>query len=90
MIDGFRKAFPDITLEWFGSRMAEVTGKIEAERRGGVYSIDVLIGGTSTANLQMKPIGALDPLRPVLMLPGSDEIPPAGWTIVSISPIGMR
>jgi iron(III) transport system substrate-binding protein len=77
MMEGFRKAFPEITLEWFGSRMAEVTGKLEAERRGGVYSTDVLIGGTSTANLQMKPMGALDPLRPALILPEVTD--PTRW-----------
>jgi iron(III) transport system substrate-binding protein len=69
MVDGFRQAFPDIAVEWLGGRTADLANKIEAERRAALYSGDVLIGGTTTANNQMKPIGALDPIRPALLLP---------------------
>jgi iron(III) transport system substrate-binding protein len=69
VVEGFRKAFPDITLEWQGGRNAEMATKMEAERRAGVYSVDVFFGGTSTALKQVRPIGALDPLKPALLLP---------------------
>jgi ABC-type Fe3+ transport system substrate-binding protein len=69
MLEGFRKEHPDITLEWVGGRTAESAAKIEAERRGGIYAVDVFIGGTTTANTQVKPTGAMAPIRPILYLP---------------------
>ena len=41
MLDGFKKAYPDITLEWQGGRNNEMAVKLEQERRGSVYSTDV-------------------------------------------------
>jgi iron(III) transport system substrate-binding protein len=77
MLDGFRKSFPDITLEWAAGRPSELAAKIEAERRAGVYSVDVFLGGTSTALHQIRPIGALDPIKPALILPEVTD--PAHW-----------
>ena len=34
MLDGFKKAYPDITLEWQGGRNNEMAVKLEQERRG--------------------------------------------------------
>jgi ABC-type Fe3+ transport system substrate-binding protein len=69
MTEGFHKAFPDIPLEYSGARGGEQATRIKAERDGGVYSVDVLLSGTTTAMTQMKPIKALDPIAPALMLP---------------------
>jgi ABC-type Fe3+ transport system substrate-binding protein len=65
----FKKAYPDITVEYSGARGGEQAVRIKAERDGGVYSVDVLLSGTTTAMIQMKPIGALDPIEPALILP---------------------
>lgn len=74
MTEGFSKAFPDIPIEFSGGRGGEQATKIKAERDGGIYSVDVLISGTTTAIMQMKPMKALDPIEPVLILPEVTEL----------------
>jgi iron(III) transport system substrate-binding protein len=69
MGEAWRQAFPDITLEWSGGRGSEQATKLEAERRAGIYAADVVIAGTTTANSQVKPLGAGQPIRPALLLP---------------------
>ncbi|HEX9661895.1 MAG TPA: extracellular solute-binding protein [Candidatus Binatia bacterium] len=69
MTEGFKKAFPDIPIEYSGARGGEQATRIKAERDGGVYSVDVLLSGTTTANNQMIPMKALDPIEPALILP---------------------
>ncbi len=68
-VDGFKKAYPEIEMEFFAARTGEQAVKIQSERDAGVYSVDVLVGGPTTANFQLKPMGALDPIPPILMLP---------------------
>jgi ABC-type Fe3+ transport system substrate-binding protein len=69
MTEGFSKAHPDIPIEYSGARGGEQATRIRAERDGGIYSVDVLLSGTTTANVRMKPIKALDPIEPALILP---------------------
>jgi ABC-type Fe3+ transport system substrate-binding protein len=69
MTRGFKQAFPNIVIEYSGARGGEQATRIKAERDGGVYSVDVMLSGTTTAMNQMKPMKALDPIAPVLMLP---------------------
>jgi ABC-type Fe3+ transport system substrate-binding protein len=69
MSEGFKKAFPEIPIEYSGARGGEQATRIKAERDGGVHSVDVLLSGTTTANMQMKPMKALDPIEPALILP---------------------
>jgi len=66
---GFEKAYPGITLDWSGGRGGEEATKLEADRRAGVYALDVLVQGTTTIMNQIVPIKAADPIRPVLILP---------------------
>jgi len=65
----FAKAYPDITIEFSGARGGELATRVKAERDAGIYSVDVLINGTSTANAYFKPMNALDPIEPALILP---------------------
>ncbi len=69
MIDGFKKAYPGISIEYSGGRSGEQAVKLSTERDGGIYSADVFLGGPTTANFQLKPMKALDPVRPALILP---------------------
>lgn len=69
MTQGFRKAFPDINIEYSGARGDEQATRARAEREGGIYSVDVLLSGTATAILYFKPMGALDAIEPALILP---------------------
>ena len=66
---GFAKAFPDISLEFSGARGGELATRVKAERDAGIYSVDIVINGTSTANAYFKPMKSLDPIEPALILP---------------------
>jgi iron(III) transport system substrate-binding protein len=73
----FAKAFPDITIEFSGARGGELATRVKAERDAGIYSVDVVINGTSTANSYFKPMKALDPIEPALILP--EVLDPKNW-----------
>src|SRR5581483_7510844 len=45
MVGGFRKAYPDVTLEWSGVRGNDALAKISAERSAGVTTVDVVLAG---------------------------------------------
>lgn len=77
IIQNFSKAFPDISLEFSGSRGGEAATKIKAERDAGIYSADIVINGTSTANAYFKPMKALSPIEPALILPEVTD--PKNW-----------
>jgi ABC-type Fe3+ transport system substrate-binding protein len=78
LTEAWRRAFPEIHLELLQTgRSVEQGAKLEAERRAGVYALDVFLGGTTTALNQVKPIGALDPIPPALILP--DVADPKHW-----------
>lgn len=67
MTQEFKKAFPDVVIEYSGARGGEQAVRIKAERDGGVYSVDVFLSGTTTAITQMKPMKALDLVEPALI-----------------------
>ena len=68
LVEAFTKSFPEIALEYVGGRAAEQAIRIKAERDGGVYSVDVFIGGAVTM-MQLGSYGALDGIEPPLILP---------------------
>ena len=65
----FTKAYPGIKVNKTFGRSREVLNRIMAERRAGQYIPDVVISGTTTALLTLKPAGALVPLKRLLLLP---------------------
>jgi iron(III) transport system substrate-binding protein len=65
----FERKYPGIRLEVSGLTGREVGARILPERSAGQYLWDVYIGGSDTANSILKAEGALDPLKPALMLP---------------------
>lgn len=69
MTSGFGKAFPDIPIEFVGARTSEQVGRLRTERAAGLYTVDIIIGGTTSANVSIKPMGALDAIEPTLILP---------------------
>ena len=77
LTQGFAKAFPDISMEFSGARGGELATRVKAERDAGIYSVDIVINGTSTANAYFKPMKALDPIEPALILP--EVIDPKNW-----------
>jgi iron(III) transport system substrate-binding protein len=64
----FRKSHPEITIEYVGGRAVEQATRIKAERDGGVYSVDVFIGGVVTM-MDLSGVGALERIEPALLLP---------------------
>lgn len=72
----FKKSFPDITLEYVGGRAAEQATRIKAERDGGVFSVDVFIGGSVTM-MELGYFGALEQIEPALILPEVKD--PKNW-----------
>ncbi len=51
------------------SNSDDIANKMIAERTAGVYSFDIVVMTPITALPRLKPIGALDPLRPLLFRP---------------------
>jgi ABC-type Fe3+ transport system substrate-binding protein len=77
MVDGFTSAYPGISLEWNGGTAPELASKLEAERRAGIYALDVFIAGTNVMLVQVKNPGFLDPIKPALLLPEVTD--PSNW-----------
>lgn len=70
------KAFQDkfgIELEWLSMRGQETAVKLQTERRSGVYTADIVIGGGTTLNTVLAPSGFLDPIETALFLPEVTE-----------------
>lgn len=68
MVEGFGKAY-GLPVEAVAARSAQTTAKVLAERRAGLYLWDVTVGGTTTPLTQLKPVGAIEPLDPALIVP---------------------
>jgi iron(III) transport system substrate-binding protein len=76
LVEAFGKSFPDIVFEYVGGRAAEQAMRLKAERDGGVYSVDVFIGGSVTM-MELGSYGALERIEPALILPEVKE--PKFW-----------
>jgi iron(III) transport system substrate-binding protein len=76
LVVAFKNSFADIGLEYVGGRSAEQAMRVKAERDGGVYSVDVFIGGAATL-MDLGSSGALQPLEPALILPEVKD--PSSW-----------
>ena len=67
LVDEFRKGFPQIQVEYHGALAAAAWPKVQAERQAGLFTIDLLVGGTgSTALYKAK---AQQPIEPLFLLP---------------------
>ncbi len=67
LMEGFKKAYPGITLEYTGMGGAALAAKIAAERRAGLYTVDLDIHGTTTALTSLRQFAI--PIKPLLILP---------------------
>ena len=65
----FQKKYPEIKLVEVSVRGADRTVRIAAERRAGKYLADLLIGGAGSAYFGLYKTGALDPIKPAMILP---------------------
>ena len=65
----FQKKFPGIKVVEVTVRGSDRITRLLAERRGGKYIADVLIGGAGSAAIGLIKGGVLDPIAPALLLP---------------------
>lgn len=77
LVRAFKEKY-GISLEFtsFG-RGAELLAKMQAEKRAGIYAVDVVGAGATTLLASMKPYGVLGPIRPLFMLP--EILEPKNW-----------
>lgn len=65
----FQKAFPGIRTSYFGGETSPLGRRFVEEWKAGVAQVDVLTLGSSFINSTIKPAGALQAVRPFLVLP---------------------
>jgi iron(III) transport system substrate-binding protein len=69
LLQDFKREFPGITVQAVTGRGNEMTNRIMAERRAGKFIADVYSGGTNSLYNTLYKAKALDPLKPLLVLP---------------------
>ena len=77
LTENFEKLFPGIAVEYSGSTGSTMAPKLLSERRSGYYLADLHIGNPGTILTSLLPAGALDSIRPTLILP--DVVDPQKW-----------
>ena len=75
--EGFHKAFPNIVIEYSAARGGAQAAKVKAERDAGIHSVDIVLQGTTTALVFFRPMKALAPIKPHLILPEVTD--PKNW-----------
>jgi iron(III) transport system substrate-binding protein len=76
LTETFQKKY-GVQIEYLGVGGPELPPRVQRERQGGVYGWDVFIAGTTTLIKGLRPIGAVDPIEPNLLLP--DVKDPKTW-----------
>jgi iron(III) transport system substrate-binding protein len=69
LLQDFKREFPGINVTSVTGRGSEMSNRIMAERRGGKFIADVYSGGTNSLFNTLYKGKALDPLKPLLVLP---------------------
>jgi iron(III) transport system substrate-binding protein len=69
LLQDFKREYPGINVVAVTGRGTELTNRIMAERRAGRYIADVYSGGTNSLYNTLYKGKALDPLKPLLVLP---------------------
>ncbi|MSQ27155.1 MAG: hypothetical protein EXR51_03325 [Dehalococcoidia bacterium] len=73
----FEQAFPGIVVEHTGLNASNFVPRMLQERKGGVYSYDILLQTTTSVWRLLRPEGALDPVKPLIVRP--DATDDTGW-----------
>lgn len=68
LTERFKEVYPEIRINFSGLSGRDAVPKILRERAAGIYSWDVYIGGVMSVLLNLKPVGALAPIKPALIL----------------------
>jgi iron(III) transport system substrate-binding protein len=73
----FQKKFPKIKVTTVTGRGFQLGQKVLAERRAGKFIPDIFVQGSTTPTTALYPAKALDPLKPLLILP--DVVDQSKW-----------
>jgi iron(III) transport system substrate-binding protein len=73
----FNKEYPEIKLTWVRANSIANATRVLAERRAGKYIGDVFLGSPTTVRNHLYPVKALDPIKPLLLLP--EVVDPSKW-----------
>jgi iron(III) transport system substrate-binding protein len=73
----FTQAYPKITMDFTAGGGSVHFPRIDAERRGGQYNWDILVGGGGTMFGSFEPAGYLDSVKAALVLP--DIVSDQNW-----------
>jgi iron(III) transport system substrate-binding protein len=71
------KARYGITVEHLAGSSGKLASRLETERRVGINTVDVFLGGVQTVANVLYPEKMLDPLKPALILP--EVVDPKKW-----------
>src|SRR5689334_9268219 len=69
LLQDFKRDYPGINVIAVSGRGNDLTNRIMAERRAGKFIVDVYSGGTNSLYNTLYKGKALDPLKPLLVLP---------------------
>ena len=69
LLQDFKREYPGINVVSVTGRGTELTNRIMAERRAGKFIADVYSGGTNSLFNTLYKGKALDPMKPLLLLP---------------------
>ena len=73
------KARYGITVEHLAGPSGKLAERLDTERRAGINSVDVFLGGVQTVANTLYPEKMLEPLKPALILP--EVVDPKKWKI---------
>src|SRR5678809_545001 len=73
-LQDFKRDLPGINVVTVSGRGNELTNRIMAERRAGKYIVDVYSGGTNSLYNTLYKGKALDPFKPLLVLPEVTDV----------------
>jgi iron(III) transport system substrate-binding protein len=73
----FQKKFPKIKVTTVTGRGFQLGQKVLAERRADKFIPDIFVQGSTTPTTALYPAKALDPVKPLLVLP--DVVDPSKW-----------
>ena len=68
-LTSFEQTYPEIQVEYIGANSRDFWPRVFRERELGQYLWDLRVGGPDPQVYEAKDRGALDPIRPVLLLP---------------------
>lgn len=58
-----------IQLDYIAARGPEMSQKLLTERKAGLYTVDIYMGGANTPTVTLKPAGVFDPLEQAFLIP---------------------